>query len=165
MKTKNDWQTKIQTTEICTGSDPEDILFPWPTTMTEGKHLCQKYRGKSTIITSAEMRVKLFSQMDKFKDLEGCPWPKCVAWTGFSDEDEEGKFVDINEGKALSFRPWALGAPNGKRKENCAISNKLSPDWYDAPCENSYLSFCKIEGISRFHLRGDKCSLIIQFRI
>ena len=101
------------------------------------------------------MRVKLFSQMDKIKELEGCPWPKCVAWTGFSDEEEEGNFVDINEGKALSFSPWALGAPNGKRKENCGISNKFSADWYDAPCGNSYLSFCEIEGMSRFHLRGD----------
>ena len=155
METKNEWEIKIQTSEICTGSDPVNILLPWPMKMAEAKYLCLKYQGKPSVITSAEMRTNLFSQMDKIKELDGCAWPKCVAWTGFSDEEEEGHFVDINEGKALNFRPWALGAPNGKRKENCGISNKLSPDWYDAPCENSYLSFCKIEGMSRFHLRGD----------
>ena len=155
MKDENEWENEIKNTEICLGSDPVDILLPWFLTMTEAKHLCEKYKGKSSVITSAEMRDTLFSQMDNIPELEGCAWPKCVAWTGFSDEEDEGLFVDINEGKFLNFSPWAQGEPNGKQNENCGISNKLSPNWYDAPCENSYLSFCRMEGVSRFHLRGN----------
>ena len=154
MKTHIEWKRQIKSTEICTGSDPVDVILPWFLTMTEAKHLCEKYRGKTTIITSAKMKEEIFSQMDTIQDLSGCSWPKCVAWTGYSDEDEEGKYVDVNEGKALHFEPWAPGEPNGKQNENCGIANKPSPFWYDAPCENSYLSFCRIEETSRLHLRG-----------
>ena len=155
MKDKIEWENKIKSTEICSGSDPVDILLPWFLTMTEAKQLCEKYKGNPSVITSAEMRETLFSQMENIPELEGCAWPKCVAWTGFTDEEDEGAFVDINEGKALNFSPWSQGEPNGKQNENCGISNKLSPNWYDAPCENSYLSFCRMEGVSRFHLRGN----------
>ena len=155
MKNRNEWKIKIKSSEICLGSDPVDVLMPWHLTMKEAKHWCEKYKGKLSIITSAEMRETLFSQMDNLTVLEGCAWPKCVAWTGFTDEDDEGIFVDLNEGKTLNFNPWMEGEPNGKENENCAISNKLSPKWFDAPCDNSYQSFCKMEGISRFHLRGN----------
>ena len=155
IKRQTDWEKQIKFTEICTGSDPVDVLLPWFLTMGEAKHLCEKYKGKTSVITSAEMRETLFSQMDTIPELAGCAWPKCVAWTGFSDEDDEGNYVDANEGKALNFEPWAPGEPNGKTNENCGISYKLSPFWYDAPCENSYFSFCRIEETSRLHLRGD----------
>ena len=159
IKTPTEWAKQIKSTEICTGSDPVDVLLPWFLNMGEAKHLCEKYKGKTSIITSAEMRETLFSQMDTIPELAGCAWPKCVAWTGFSDEDDEGNYVDVNEGKSLNFEPWAPGEPNGKTNENCGISYKLSPFWYDAPCENSYFSFCRIEETSRLHLRGDSCTL------
>ena len=156
-KTQSVWENKIKSTEICTGSDPVDVLFPWFLTMAEAKCLCEKYKGKASIITSAEMRETLFLQMHTVPELAGCAWPKCVAWTGFSDENEEGNYVDVNEEKALNFDPWAPGEPNGKRNENCGISYKLRSGWYDAPCDSSLSSFCRIEETSRLHLRGDRC--------
>ena len=93
--------------------------------------------------------------MDSVQELAGCAWPKCVAWTGFSDENDEGYYVDVNEGKALDFDPWAPGEPNGKSNENCAIAYKLTTVWYDAPCDYPLSSFCRIEKTPRLHLRGD----------
>ena len=154
MKNQNEWGKKIKSTEICKGSKPVDVILPWFLTMPKAKQLCEKYGGKTSVITSVKMRETLFSQMDTIPELAGCAWPKCVAWTGFTDEEDEGNFIDINEGKPLNFKPWAQGEPNGKENENCGISYKLSPDWYDAPCDNAYFSFCRMEGISRFHLRG-----------
>lgn len=149
-----DWEKQIKNTEICTGSDPVDVIFPWFLTLEEAKHLCEKYKGRTSIITSAEMKEALFSQMDTIPQLAGCAWPNCVAWTGFSDENDEGNYVDVNNGKGLHFDPWAPGEPNGRTHENCGISYKLSSFWYDAPCENSYFSFCRIEDTTRLHLRG-----------
>ena len=157
INTQRKWESQIKYTEICTGSDPVDVLFPWFLTMAEAKHFCEKYKGKTSIITSAEMRETLFSQMDSIPELAGCTWPICVAWTGFSDENDEGNYVDVNEGKALNFDPWAPGEPNGKRNENCAISNRPSPFWYDAPCDYPLSSFCRIEETPRLHLRGEEC--------
>ena len=155
MKSRFQWENEIKSSEICLGTKPADILFPWAVTMAEAKHMCEKYQGKSSVINSVEMRDTLFSLMDNIPELKGCAWPKCVAWTGYSDEEIEGIFVDIHNQQVLNFSPWAQGEPNGKQNENCGISNKPSPNWYDAPCENSYLSFCRMEGISRFHLRGN----------
>ena len=49
------------------------------------------------------MRETLFSQMDNIPEIADCAWPKCVAWTGFTDEEDEGNFIDINKGKTLNF--------------------------------------------------------------
>ena len=161
IKSKNAWEKQIRFTDICTGSDAVEVLFPWFLPMLESKHLCEKFNGKTVVIANQEMQETLFSQMNNYPELAGCPWPKCVAWTGVSDEANEGHFVDINEGKPLEFKPWSPGEPSGKREENCGIAYKLAPFWYDAPCENGYFSFCRVEETARLHLRGRDCGSLL----
>ena len=131
--------------------------------LMEAKTMCEKYKGKMSIITSSEMQESLFSQLQPISDFSECYWSGVGVWTGFTDRDDEGNFVDINEGRDLSnmlhFQPFFLGQPNGHTSENCASADSTLPytkSWYDTRCDRSLLSFCKISQNIQVQIRGKR---------
>ncbi len=53
-----------------------------------------------------------------------CLVDRINVWGGYTDQESEGVFYDVNTGEPLresDFQPWFFGEPNGERKENCQI--------------------------------------------
>ena len=161
LKGASRWQKLIQHSEVCTGEGPKDVLLPWCLKFAEAKLLCEKYKGQMTIITSSELQRTLFLQLEHISEGLECTWHNEV-WTGFSDGEVEGHFVDVNEGRALDamydLNPFVLGQPNGGITENCAAAIAEMPNensWFDGRCDDSILSFCKFDKNSHLQIRGE----------
>ena len=77
-------------------------------------------------------------------------------WTGYSDEEDEGKFRNVYTGEQLSFISWLPGEPNGDDIENCgtALVN-YDGKWWDEPCHDvAPYGFCNIQARPRIKIRG-----------
>ena len=169
--TKYEWQESIQGTDICNGAKPVDVRLPWCLGMMEAKHLCGKYRGKMTIITNSKMQEELFHKLEETTDVHDCVKHKTALkkiWTGFTDEEVEGQFVDVNDGtpfkNILDPMPFFPAQPDGEGGENCVSASIKSnqpyeASWYDTYCDRPLASFCRINRIPRLQIRGkDYCA-------
>ena len=169
MRDKSQWNKGIQNSEICTNKDPSDVLLPWCLNIHEGKQLCNKYKGHMTIITNSELQDKLLLLSKGISDAKGCLNEfHNLVWTGFTDEEVEGNFIDINEGLPMNammdLLPFNPSEPNGERAENCVIAwdmegaqsqYKYDISWYDTTCYRRDIpSFCKIDDNPRIQIRG-----------
>ena len=167
------WEEIIKGTEVCRPANPMPIRFPWCLGMFEAKQLCEKYRGKMSIITSSEIQRELFSLMEESKYDSYCGTNQ--IWTGFSDESSEGHYTDINEMRPLEptvgLIPFASSQPNGKTKENCAVAKiihqsqntQFHMSWWDYACKDPYVSsFCEIDDTAFIKMRGERTNILEQ---
>ncbi len=78
-------------------------------------------------------------------------------WTGWTDAESEGTFVDVNDGllnlTANSFSPWNPGEPNGDVRENCIISWEHG-DWNDQSCDDPFCVACNVNERPVFIMKG-----------
>ena len=164
LKNETEWN-KLLNSEICHGKGSVDVLLPWCLELHKAKLLCNKYRGKMTIITSSKLQEDLFSKLEEITDAVGCLSEHDI-WTGFSDEQVEGHFVDLNEGipmkDMMESVPFAMSQPNGEREENCVMAydhyysaDQNDTQWYDTYCHSTRISFfCRIDSSPRVQIRG-----------
>ena len=79
-------------------------------------------------------------------------------WAGWSDQDSEGTFVNLNTGEPLtdsSYARWGLGEPNGNSMENCATIRPVGY-WNDNACFEKTCSFCEFGEPPIYIMRGNK---------
>ena len=152
------WLNLIKASELCIAAGSVHVHMPWCQGMSEAKMQCEKLRGRMTVIQSMELQRDLFSVFQS--DLS------CQAriWTGFSDEEAEGSFVDVNDGGNSSMMPFSPGQPNGDTEENCLYAKSVGNEiyWYDSMCWLERGSFCTFDQNPRVQIRGSegrKCSL------
>ena len=80
-------------------------------------------------------------------------------WLPYTDEAEEGVWLDQNSGQPMKYSEWMPGQPNGRETENCARVNMRAkqPDmmWYDSRCRNSLkCTLCSRTSQPILRLRG-----------
>ena len=82
-------------------------------------------------------------------------------YTGFTDGQEEGRFVNINTGKGLTWNNWAKGEPNNfdpnniEQGEDCTqIKTHGLKQLNDISCSEKYCSILKLEDHPKFQMRG-----------
>ena len=166
IRTNDEWQESIQGAEICKGTMSVDVRLPWCLGMKEAKQLCNKYRGEMTIITSSKVQHELFIKLEETTDANDCVKNKTSIkkiWTGFTDEEVEGLFVNINDETPLIDMlnpvPFSHSDPNGENAENCITASIKSnqsyeASWYDTWCGRPLASFCRIDQVPRLKIRG-----------
>ena len=136
--------------------------------MKDGQRLCEMYWGNMTIIKDVKMWKTLSSQIKKDwkmedyyrirgKDiLSSDDLSKNVSqlWSGFSDEDTEGVFVDIVEGTNFSDHlVFNEGEPNGGERENCVGLGENGA--WDDQCNWKKPFLCTLSRSPRFQIRGE----------
>ena len=162
IKDKNEWQRYIRNSEICF-EDFVDVLLPWCLDMHESQLICNKYRGQMTTFTSSEQQEETFSFLQGISQTVKCFKTDRQVWTGFSDEREEGYFVDANDGSPMlefmELNPFHISQPNGGREENCLNAWKNDDDeisWWDTYCNRKGIPFfCRIDSNPRVQIRGE----------
>ena len=80
-------------------------------------------------------------------------------WVGFTDEENEGTFIDPNTREVLDlvkgFTNFKIGEPNGHEAENCVIQWAYDGTWVDYPCHDLSIGSCYLEEMPpQFKLRG-----------
>ena len=82
-------------------------------------------------------------------------------WTRWTDEKEEGQFLDAWTGESMSAVDedrWADGEPNGEDVENCVEEYWMAPRnrWIvnDASCDERHWFLFRFERPPRYRLRG-----------
>ena len=87
-----------------------------------------------------------------------------AVWTGFSDENIEGHFVDIIEGRNLTdYSIFGNGQPNGHRRENCLKIDRRY-GWSDISCVSRHTFFCRIRQHPKFQMRGEFSAFVFWYK-
>ena len=77
-------------------------------------------------------------------------------WTPFSDEEEEGVFVNLEDGTEAQFLPWMDGQPNGGSLQH-SVAIKTSggnTPYMDVSPGAAYCSWCTLGSDLILSLRG-----------
>ena len=99
------------------------------------------------------------TSLDK-KDGQWVPYPGgCNKFhLPYTDETEEGLWLDQNTGQPIEFTEWTQGQPNGRETENCALVNlkikQADRMWYDGPCSQPGCTLCSRPSQPILRLRG-----------
>ena len=155
-----EWSTKniiVQTmdmNEICQ-THKRHILLQGRRTPNEHKVLCNSLNG--TISTPGNT-----DDIEKLAEIiKMHPSGHAVKrfWTGWSDEEEEGVFINVDTGLPLSSSKenWYPGEPNGGALENCIAVKNITGRMYDFPCHVNYHGLCYITSRPRMKIRGEMC--------
>ncbi|XP_065146779.1 uncharacterized protein [Paramisgurnus dabryanus] len=96
---------------------------------TESRRYCRERGADLIIINNKE-------EQDFIKN--NCGNDK--LWIGLSDSDAEGRWKWVG-GSTQSYSFWASAEPNGRRRENCAVSH--SSGWADYSCVNAFKWICE----------------------
>ena len=73
--------------------------------------------------------------------------------TPFSDEEEEGKFINIHDGTDPKYLPWAAGQPDGKRGQNALVFDSI-PFYKDTSKISAYCFSCTLKTSLFLELRN-----------
>ena len=158
---ESDWEltnmTEIQLTldEICIPPRPGHVLIPEKRSMESLQLVCTQIGGKVSVIKDNETQIEMSAKAVKSESCTKGGQPQ--FWSGWSDEQIEGVFQDVNNGEILSeshFSPWFVGKPNGERRENCVQVDGTRHSWNDVICHRPYCGFCELEHSPEVQIRG-----------
>ena len=151
------WDLEVENVdkfEICQiDKKPGLTIFPRKRTFRESLELCQRLGGTMAVADSEKKSQEIMKLLSSTKDKICLPWSGGKSWTGYTDEKEEGKFVDVNTGEEMNWSKWILGEPNGGQRGNCVGIN-AEGKMFDAQCSSKYCTLCELEKVPVLHLRG-----------
>ena len=94
------------------------------------------------------------------KEGQWVPYPDgCSSfWLPYTDEAEEGVWLDRTTSQPIVHTEWTQGQPNGRETENCAEVNlkikQADRMWYDGPCSKPVCTLCSRPSQPILRLRG-----------
>ena len=80
---------------------------------------------------------------------------KCGAafYSGYSDREEEGQFVNINTDEEMGWTNWGEGQPdNLVIEEDCSEYRIGDGKNYDVSCTLNYCPNCRVKKLTKFQL-------------
>ena len=89
--------------------------------------------------------------------LETADQAVCGAelWSGFTDREVEGVFVNTYTGETAGWDGWLEGEPNNQGGEDCGVYDSTRGGAYDASCVGYYhCSVCRVAHYTVFKLSG-----------
>ena len=106
--------------EICRGQELRQEIFPGLRNYTTSLTLCQNVHGNIIQIENVAQQQNAVALLTNRSICS-----KTVSWIGWSDDDQEGKWISaLNSSISLEkqhFQSWAPGEPAGGTSENCAM--------------------------------------------
>ena len=116
-------------------------------------HINMYFRGTDHILFLYLLKIKCISARDLLAEKISSNIANNRIWSGFSDEDSKGHFVDIVTGsKVPDNSMFAVGEPTGDG--NCLAIHESR--YYIGPCGIPVPSFlCRLRQKPRFQMRGE----------
>ena len=139
---------------VCHEHETDDtvLAIPIPIIQNRALEVCNILgRGK---LPTASNQSRLLTYIDWYNRTTAA---SCSSiWTPYSDEKEEGEFVNLEDNSKATYLPWLKGQPNGDRLQNSIAINpymRLTP-YVDLNSQTKSCSWCTVKLSLVLHLRG-----------
>ncbi|XP_042204684.1 uncharacterized protein LOC121854236 [Homarus americanus] len=128
------------------------IIFPEKRIFVESTKFCRRVGSQLYAPLNREMNTQLNATMVKLDICGGA----MNMWIGVTDEEEEGTWRRITDGKVLENIPFAGGQPDNTRAENCMMMVGDEGSWADFKCyeKNEACVSCEERPGTTLYLRG-----------
>ena len=133
-------QISIDEEEICIGEKFYNVPLPTLFNWNSAQHAC------SILGDGKISQIQNIREMEKLVELSA---PCIFRWTPYSDENEEGSFINIYDGEPMPNLPWKKGNPSlGTAGNNVLLKHEINvaSGLTDAA---SYRSACAVCNISK----------------
>ena len=139
--------------EFCTAQNLGPVVFPEKLDAFDALHLCKQFNAELFAITKENIGVLSWPMdypLSQFCKVES---PSQTIWAGWTDENTEGTFTNINDpNQIMDFNLWRRAEPNGLESENCAAL--VGDTFLDISCAKEYCSMCDLGPTPVFKIRG-----------
>lgn len=145
-------ESSVPLADLCS-HDENFIVFPEVRTFEESVKMCgligSKMYGPPNKQKAKEVNSTLHNQSFCGRNEN--------VWLGLTDEQEEGVWRRLSDGKVVTDIIWTIGQPDNTRKENCMIEDGITGNCNDyncfdkekacVPCEESLHTYLYLRGI------------------
>ena len=116
----------------------------------DAKQTCEKLGHGN--ITETNNEIYLLTFVDWFETNKDCT----DIWTPFTDEEDEGVYINSNNGNVVDYLPWMAGQPNGGSLQNyiAIYIIKHIPMFLDDPDKSTHCVSCSVDVLTMFTLWG-----------
>ena len=146
---------------VCDQGESYTVAIPVEMTIHEAMNVCRKKLNNSTM-PYQENQNSLKSFTGWYDNITSgiCK----SVWTPFTDEENEGIFLNMNDGTEAKYLQWKEKQPDGGNSENY-VSNSLQTSLYgDSGREEQYCTSCllnrslllRLDGLCEHSYIGDK---------
>ena len=161
-------QLEIEQESLCTEEEAYSLAIPIRMTQLQAINTCHKLGyGWMTGATNPEQLMSFVRDFQR-KTLDKCS----NVWTPYSDQTEEGFYINLEDLTPLNYSSWNIGQPNGQRLENAVLINlaaknmgksleDVSKDIEECfSCSSTKLVSLKLLGVCRWTFLDDQYFLI-----
>ena len=113
--------TETDMSEICQESEAIGLtLFPLLRNAQDSLDLCEVLGGEMAVAKSKNAVLRMIKLV---KDEHSyCPIQRRnIIYAGFTDIQDEGRFLDMNTGDVMKWEDWGDGQPNDSGGEDCIV--------------------------------------------
>ena len=141
-------QREMEGKEICKNQKEQVLIsFIELRDLESSQGLCRRLGGE--IAVAKDERAGRAMRM-AVKRLGGI-W----FYTGYTDRQEKGVWLDINTGEPATIEGWSEGEPNNSGgDEHCTMSNVETGKTNDEKCSYEVPSLCFVNKTTSYHLQG-----------
>ena len=118
--------------------------------MEDTKKICKATGGEVAVAGNSQAMQNMINTVKTLTDACGKSF-----YSGYTDEDKEGVWVDVNTGEQITWANWEENQPNNAGgHENCADFNSDTGESNDRECGYQYCPLCRVPEMAAFHLQG-----------
>ena len=118
----------------------------------ESLEFCSKMFGSEIAVLSKNETAQEVTKVFRTSDYQKCG---TILFSGFTDIETEGVFVNTYTGESIGWNIWREGEPNSwGGEEDCARYDVTEGGSIDVTCEEYYCPVCKAPTPTMFKLSG-----------
>ena len=137
--------------EICAELNRRDQLMVFDDSKTFDGILkfCVDVGGKFAVARDESS----FSEMMSLYN-QTCRSGLSFFYSGYTDREEQGKWVDVTTGEEMVWENWLDTYPTTYTSDDCTYGDLNDKQIYNADCISKVCPICQMEKLKRFQLRG-----------
>ena len=135
---------------ICNKNLTYRLAIPSAMNWYESMDVCRKLSfGNVT-------EVKDWKDLNYVVSLFSNPTAVCeFIWTPYSDENDEGTYINARFGNLASYMPWEVSEPNGGTDESLVLLSRITKGYSDnVSTKGPACTVCEIDVTAKFNLIG-----------
>ena len=147
-KVKGLMEVQVEREEVCRERQERLLVSDFKHDFDETLHLARMLGGTMAVADSMGAAENIRRALDPVKEV--CTY----VFTGFTDRQKEGEWVNVYKRENSTWQNWEEGEPDNMGDADCSIMDALTLKQYDTKCFYMACTIIQTKEKPKFQLKG-----------